>query len=280
MDVDRYKTRLLTGTKKTKTKKARRPIAKISVVNILTPLGSLMRYAVANDEIDGFNLNLKIKSEETELEAITNDDFQKLLGTCEDQRYRVGLMLARNAGLRVGEVRALRWSDINEKKNVLVVRGGYDTKRPLGSPKSGKPRTVPLSADLLTELKKLMPADTVEWSGNGTILRKLKEDKPLSYWATRDFILKLYERAGVDFPRLPWHCLRHAFCTGLAEAGVPIHTIKDLAGHASIETTLRYVHSNEEAKQDAIGSAFGQGSVNDVCPNPVRISETEKRKPE
>jgi len=75
-------------------------------------------------------------------------------------------------------------------------------------------------------------------------------------WATLDAILALYKKAEVKLPRLPWHCLRHAFCTELANSGAPIHTIKDLAGHSSIETTLKYMHTGEKAKQDAITQAF------------------------
>jgi site-specific recombinase XerD len=109
---------------------------------------------------------------------------------------------------------------------------------------------------LLAEMKLLMPTDSIEWAGKGTLIANLKTGEPLSYWATRDAILALYKKAEVGLPRLPWHCLRHAFCTELADAGVPIHTIKDLAGHSSIETTLRYMHTGEKAKQDAITQAF------------------------
>jgi site-specific recombinase XerD len=57
---------------------------------------------------------------------------------------------------------------------------------------------------------------------------------------------------------MPWHCLRHSFCTGLADAGVQINIIKELAGHSSITTTLRYMHTNSEARSDAIRMAFGR----------------------
>jgi integrase len=50
--------------------------------------------------------------------------------------------------------------------------------------------------------------------------------------------------------------LRQMFCTRLAEAGVPVHVIKGLAGHASIDTTMRYVHSISDARGHVEG-AFG-----------------------
>ena len=65
----------------------------------------------------------------------------------------------------------------------------------------------------------------------------------------------------VTKPPKVWHCLRHSFCTLLAEAGTPVHVIKELAGHASIETTLRYMHTSDTAKSQAIAGAFGRSTA-------------------
>lgn len=48
------------------------------------------------------------------------------------------------------------------------------------------------------------------------------------------------------------HILRHTFCSYLALHGVPLHVIKELAGHKSIQTTMRYAHLVPDAKDDAI----------------------------
>ena len=78
------------------------------------------------------------------------------------------------------------------------------------------------------------------------------EDAPLRYDGARDAILLIYNRAEVKPPPRPWHSLRHMFCTELAKAGVPVNVIKERAGHKSIETTLRYMHTDREAKRGAI----------------------------
>ena len=103
-----------------------------------------------------------------------------------------------------------------------------------------------------------MPSDKLEWAGSGTILTKLGSDKPLSYWAVRDKLVDIYKVAGITRPRMPWHCLRHSFCTRLASSGASIHIIKEMAGHKSIETTLRYMHTTEDEKRAAIDRVFGQ----------------------
>ena len=80
-----------------------------------------------------------------------------------------------------------------------------------------------------------------------------------SYWGALDEVRSIYDRAKVEVPTQPWHSLRHTFGTELASAGVPVTTIKELMGHRSIQTTLRYAHVDDEARAEAIMEAFGGG---------------------
>jgi integrase len=67
------------------------------------------------------------------------------------------------------------------------------------------------------------------------------------YWALLEAVHALYKRAGVTVPvsesgrTMPWHSLRHSFGSDCAARGVPLPTIKELMGHADIQTTMRYV---------------------------------------
>ncbi len=91
---------------------------------------------------------------------------------------------------------------------------------------------------------------------NNSEARRLRE-QPNSLLQCVDARL-IYDAAPqVKKPPMPWHCLRHSFCRALAAAGTPITIIKELAGHASIETTLRYVHVTAEEKRAAIDAVFG-----------------------
>lgn len=67
--------------------------------------------------------------------------------------------------------------------------------------------------------------------------------------------------------------MRHTFGTELASAGVPVTTIKELMGHRSIQTTLRYFHVDDEARAGAIMEAFGQPK-NEVGPESWPKRET------
>ena len=79
----------------------------------------------------------------------------------------------------------------------------------------------------------------------------------MGYYAIREKLHAIYALANVDPPRQPWHALRHSFCTNLAAAGVPVHQVKRLAGHKSIETTMRYMHASETELAAAISKSFG-----------------------
>lgn len=220
-----------------------------TVNNICSTLSSLMKYAAKNGVIDDVSLAFWMKTEDSEIQGATQEEIEALLDATDDQRYRVAILLASEAGLRVGELRALRWQDVSDIGQTLLVCRSLDASGNLTSPKSWKSRTIPMSERLAEELAKL------EQEGE-TVLTQLKNDRHLSYWAVRDKVHDIYDAAGVT-PKQIWHSLRHAYCSKLAAAGVPINVIKELAGHQSIETTLKYMHTSLDAKKAAIASVFG-----------------------
>jgi hypothetical protein len=75
----------------------------------------------------------------------------------------------------------------------------------------------------------------------------------MNYERMLEGIHALYAAAGVDVPvsesgvAMPWHSLRHTFGTECAARGVPVPVIKELMGHSSIATTMRYVNRDEPA---------------------------------
>lgn len=241
--------------------------ARKTVNNICSVLSSVLKYAKKNGVIDSVGLSFFLKSQPSELRAVSQEEIEALLGITRDQRYRVAILLASDAGMRVGELRAVRWSDINELRRSICIAQAFDVAGNLGSPKSWKSRTVPMSDRLFEEIRLLEQKED--------FLLTKQAGGPLSYWAVRDKIHDLYDAAGINKPPKVWHCLRHSFCTLLAEAGAPVHVIKELAGHASIETTLRYMHTSESAKTQAIAGAFGRSPVGE---NGSRVAAKTYRK--
>jgi integrase/recombinase XerC len=140
------------------------------------------------------------------------------------QRDQGAVKLLLNTGLRVSELTALLWSDIemSDRKGELVVRSGKGSKR----------RVVPLNKDARGVLLLLGYEENQEL------------DKPVMIGQrgqmTRRGIQSLLEKYQGDLDDFSCHSLRHTFCKNLVDAGVSLEKIAALAGHDSLETTRRY----------------------------------------
>lgn len=228
----------------------------------LSVLSSLVGYAVTNKVIADPELRFTIKAQDSELEAVDPDDVVRLLDATEDARYRAGILLAADAGLRIGEIRALPWLDVNELARELTVAWSYDRAGALTETKGWERRTVPISDRLWSALRALDRA--------GPLVFARLDGKPIGYDAVRDVAHEIYDRSGVTTPVQPWHALRHTFITELANRGTPVHVIRKLAGHKSLDTTLRYMHVDRDQKRAAIAALAPTGSQRAAEPKTSR----------
>jgi integrase len=139
------------------------------------------------------------------------------------------VLLSMNTGVRRGELLALRWVDADVKRGLLTVHGA--------TAKSGQTRHIPLNAearDVLTRWRKQSTGERVF-----DVATSFK-----TAWGA------LLERAVIASFR--WHDLRHHFASRLAQAGVPLNTIRDLLGHGSLQMTLRYSHLSPDTRRSAV----------------------------
>lgn len=160
------------------------------------------------------------------------EELAKLLAVTSGP-WRTMAMLCARAGLRRGEAWHLTWEDVDFERNRLHV-----APKPGWNPKDYERRWVPLAADLRAYLDGLP-------RGGSSVLGDDKSDLDVmsSYWR------KLVKKAGVSGTI---HTLRHTFGAHLASAGVSIYIIRDLMGHASVETTQIYAHLAPESLDDAV----------------------------
>jgi integrase len=87
-----------------------------------------------------------------------------------------------------------------------------------------------------------------------------KDGAFVMYDRMSEIVNEMYARAKVTRPRKPMHCLRHSFGTVMARK-VPLPVLRDLMGHASISTTMRYIDVGEDDKRNAIAAVFGSSGV-------------------
>ena len=209
----------------------------------LSVLSSLIRYVTGEKS----KLRLNTGGKPAKVHAVDPADVERLLAACTDDRYRAVILLASEAGLRIGEIRGLQWGDIRDGKLTVQRALDKETGEAL-KPKHDKVRTVPLSPRVTEALAKL-PRRAL-W-----VLSR-PDGGPLNYDELNHAVNVLYKRAGVTRPPMPVHCLRHTFGTVMARR-VPLPVLRELMGHEDISTTMRYVDVGEADKRDAIALVFG-----------------------
>jgi integrase/recombinase XerC len=170
------------------------------------------------------------------------DAFVATLGTHRDRAMVLAMLLG---GLRSAEVRGLLLADVDMGRRRLRVIG-----------KGGKERHVPVDAAFFTEV-----AAFLRWErppGLATpqcfvVLRGPTTGAPVSEAGLRSLFRRHRELSGAT--RVRAHRLRHTYGTELASAGIDLLALRALMGHASPETTARYVHLSVEQLAAEYGAA-------------------------
>lgn len=145
------------------------------------------------------------------------------------------IILAMNTGLRKGEILSLEWRDINFPTKHLTVRGT--------NTKNSNTRHIPLNTVALKMLKQWKSQDKfnkyIFHAGDGIKLANFKK----SY-------RNLLKQARIE--NFTIHDLRHHFASKLVMSGVPLNTVRELLGHANLDTTIRYAHLAPDHKAEAV----------------------------
>lgn len=216
----------------------KKPLALKTRNNIIAVLAHALNYAEEAGVIDASPRIRPFKFQRPEIEALDFDEWPRLLQAAakEGQGMLVACLLAGDAGLRLGEILALRWEDIDLVAGRLTVcrqlRKGYE-----GTPKGGRRRVVPLTSELLAELKALPQIR------RGRVICNV-DGKPVAEAALKHRIYRIFRGAGLR--ERGWHVLRHSFATHAAHFGVNPWRLQAWLGHSTINMTMRYVHHVQE----------------------------------
>ena len=169
---------------------------------------------------------------------------QAVLNSKKDKLF--GILLCLYSGLRIGELIALQWSDIDFAKGTLTVsKSCHDGQNGLiiDEPKTATSRrTIPLPKQLMPLVKMLKKRSDSDFvvSSHG------KPVSVRSYQRSFELLLKK-----LDIPHRGFHSLRHTFATRAIECGMDVKTLSEILGHKNPTVTLnRYAHSLMEHKQD------------------------------
>jgi integrase len=178
--------------------------------------------------------------------------------------YAALIRVAAHTGLRLGELRALRWRDVDWTNGVLHVRRNAPVSAPAArsekTPKSGRVRSVPLTdvasreLDVLTRRRRCTGLDDFVFPApTGAIIDGGEVRKAFYTALAHAGLGRLREK---DNP-ITFHDLRHTFGT-LAVRVFPLSDVQQMMGHADLSTTMKYVHyvPRHDAGQ-RLSQAFG-----------------------
>ena len=172
-------------------------------------------------------------------------------------------------GLRLGELCALRWRDVDWTASAIRVRENY-VMGEFGSPKSRRSfRSVPMAPEVGGTLDRYYKA--CGEPGEGELVfpdpRLRFKGQPLEKTAVLYRMRKALKTAGLD-ERHRFHDLRHTFGTTMAAAGMPMRTLQELMGHRDIQTTQRYAdYSPRTRDAEIVSRAFATRDDDAGVPN-------------
>ena len=229
-----------------------------SVCDILSILLQIIQYGEKKGAIINFDYDIiRPKIELNELVILSRNEQEKLLQHVKSEldHKKLGVIIAIYTGIRLGELCALQWSDIDFETGVLRITKTLQrikntdttieqkTKMLITSPKSKKSiREIPLPVSLLCLLKQVQG----EQPTTNFILSSKEK-----YIDTRVYQdnFKQYLKSACVKP-VKFHALRHTFATRAIENGFDDKSLSELLGHSSVRFTLeRYVHSSIDTKR-------------------------------
>lgn len=209
-------------------------------------------------------------SEKKEIQTFTKDEQKLFIDSLEHHRLRALFKLALGTGMRLGEIIALRWTEINfTTDEVKVCRSlkrvakigvtvGNKTEIIEQAPKTKlSARTIPIPSVLVSELKvhKKRQLEEKILAGEAYIDNNLVFPNALGEPLDSRNLTRSYRRAlkSAGIPYRKFHSLRHTYATRLFENGVPLKTIQVLLGHSKLEITSNiYTHVLPEQKIKAV----------------------------
>ncbi|MDV4043701.1 site-specific integrase [Elizabethkingia anophelis] len=236
-----------------------------TIKDILIVLKMVLKFGAKNKWIsyEPFEIQYPTIRESQHIEVLSKADQKKIMNYIQEHfTFRnLGVYICLSAGMRIGEICALTWEDIDIDSGVIrvnrtiqriyVIEG--DTRRTeliLDTPKTKNSiREIPISKDLLRILK---PFKKIVNSSFFILTNDAKPTEPRTY---RSYFKNLM--ITLNMPQLKFHGLRHSFATRCIESNCDYKTVSVLLGHSNISTTLNlYVHPNMEQKKKAIEQMF------------------------
>jgi integrase len=215
--------------------------AVLRIVKAVFGLG-VQRGLLTRSPVDGLTSAERPKQRnKRQIERLDSVAIAKLIAAAWSERWKAGLALAGLGGLRLGEVRGLKWGDIDLEGRTISVQRSL---LPDGSPKPPKTEAGVRVVPLFPELRSLLLTWKVKcpFTNPDDYVLVTAARGPVQQRNAQRALQKAKEAAGLDAleGRLSWHSLRHsAGSVWLTEFGIPVTTVSAMMGHATPAFTLK-----------------------------------------
>ena len=236
------------------------------VRSIMLIIQSSLNYAVTQEMCQALRTKIcKPPNRPKKLTILCAKEQQKLEAACltDIDETKIGILLSLYTGLRIGEVCALSWSDVDLDEQIIYVR--HTISRINQKSPDGKTTTI-LTVDQPKTLSSVRYVPLCSWL---TPILLLQKDR-----AASEYVIS--QKHGFVNPRtyeyryhrvlqtggiadINYHALRHTFATRCIESGMDVKTLSEILGHADASTTLNtYVHSSLERKRIQLEKLYTQ----------------------
>jgi integrase len=236
-----------------------------TIKDILIVLKMVLKFGAKNKwlEYQAFDIQFPTEREKHDVEVMSRTNQKKVMNYIQEHfTFRnLGIFICLSSGIRIGEVCALTWEDIDTDRGIISVKKTIQriyviednirkTEVILDTPKTKNSiREIPMSRDLLRMLK------PIKKIVNNSFFILTNDEKPTEPRTYRSYYKNLMRE--LNMPELKFHGLRHSFATRCIESKCDYKTVSVLLGHSNISTTLNlYVHPNMEQKKKAIDQMF------------------------
>lgn len=229
-----------------------------TIKDILIVLKMILRFGAKNQMTEYRQIDIKFPTERDKHSIdILNRSHQKQIMEYIRLHFtfkNLGIYICLSAGMRIGEICALTWDDLDVENGIIHVRKTIQriyvieehrkyTEVILDTPKTKNSiREIPMTKNLL---KMIRPIKKIV---NGNFYVLTNEPKPTEPRTYRNYYKQFMQ--SLSLPLMKFHGLRHSFATRCIESKCDYKTVSVLLGHSNISTTLNlYVHPNLEQKK-------------------------------
>lgn len=229
-----------------------------TIKDILIVLKMILRFGVKNKLIEYRQIDIKFPTERDKhsIDILSRSHHRQIMEHIQSHFTfkNLGIYICLNAGMRIGEICALTWKDLDIENGIIHVQKTIQriyiveddrkhTEIILDTPKTKNSiREIPMTRDLL---KMIRPLKKVVNDRFYVLTNEATPTEPRTY---RNYYKQFMQALGL--PAMKFHGLRHSFATRCIESKCDYKTVSVLLGHSNISTTLNlYVHPNLEQKK-------------------------------